>query len=542
MNNHNPPDGNKQAKPAEKKSIFWKMTAPFREWSNLPNNIRAIGDKSLRNLSLLSDLMIDYRLHLTRAVFINRESNKAIWDEFLLIKQQHEDLTAKSAKASFFTGLANLRKLYTGWQNLVAKQVTFLGTIINAPAQLKFFNFKTAYLETRKQEMAREEFYERRFNDTYNALEMALDYVKDYAGKHPNTSRVLNYDSAIEIWGARIKETAEIYKSGRMKPDDLQRRMETLKNAIFESSPMAKWVTGTEERITRLLKDHDLLTNAYNKPVIPADEVDAMKSTLTDVVPRAWINGEHTQLESYLKQLDTFAAANEPAIRDELSYQERHSPWLTNGDDQKDGDDLDMLTSFVRIMINAIEEREQHMGDHSATVARLAELTAQELNWDEREIKYLKIAGLLHDVGKVWIPESLLSKTGPLTDNEMQILRMHPVYSSKIVASLEPLKDIAPWVRNHHERWDGKGYPDGLKESEIPMGASIIGVAEAFSSMIYNRLSRDPLSFDDAVTEVREGSGKQFDPDVVEQFITAATKIRVDLEDRQKKGFTSLII
>ena len=148
----------------------------------------------------------------------------------------------------------------------------------------------------------------------------------------------------------------------------------------------------------------------------------------------------------------------------------------------------------------------------------------------------------MHDIGKIWIPDTLLTKTEPLTENEIQVLRMHPYYSAKIVESIEALKQIVPWVYKHHERWDGKGYPEHLRENEIPLGASIIAVAEAFSSMIFNKLNREPLSFDQAIAEVRAGSGKQFDPDVTEHFIAAAAKIRPDLEELRQKGYTSLLI
>lgn len=119
---------------------------------------------------------------------------------------------------------------------------------------------------------------------------------------------------------------------------------------------------------------------------------------------------------------------------------------------------------------------------------------------------------------------------------------MHPFYSAKIVESIKALKDIVPWIYYHHERWDGKGYPDKLRQNEIPLGASIIAISEAFSAMIFNRLTREPLNFDEAITQVRMGSGQQFDPDVIEQFITAANKIRPELEELQQKGFTSLLI
>ncbi len=527
----------------EQKSIFWKMGAPIREWRNLPEEIRALAEKSARNITLLYEMMIDYRLSLMKTVYPNEKINQSIWNDFYRIRRDHEHTNEINLKkARFFSGLKNLRSLRHEWQTIIAREGVLLDLIIRAPASLKFCNFKRGYEELRKQEKLNEEYNERRFKESYNAIEMALGYVQDYINKREGPSQVLNFSEAMQAWTDKMHEMADLQKSGRLAIDELLKRMETLKNGIFEAPPMAKWITAVEERFTRLIKDHDLLEKNYHKSIIHGAEMEDMKGILNEVVPRMWINGESEPLDRYLKQVETFISAHEPALQEELAYQERHRPWSSNSDAIKDADEIDMLTSFIQIMINAIEARESHMGDHSATVARLARLTAEELQWSEQEIKYLQIAGLMHDVGKIWIPDTLLTKVGPLTDNEIQMLRMHPYYSAKIVTSIKALKDIVPWVYNHHERWDGKGYPDGLRQNEIPLGASIIAVAEAFSSMIFNRLSREPLSFDQAINEVRAGSGKQFDPDVTEQFITAATKIRVELEERQQKGFSSLLI
>ncbi len=527
----------------EQKSIFWKMGAPIREWRNLPEEIRALAEKSARNITLLYEMMIDYRLSLMKTVYPNEKINQSIWNDFYRIRRDHEHTNEINLKkARFFSGLKNLRSLRHEWQTIIAREGVLLDLIIRAPASLKFYNFKRGYEELRKQEKLNEEYNERRFKESYNAIEMALGYVQDYINKREGPSQVLNFSEAMQAWTDKMHEMADLQKSGRLAIDELLKRMETLKNGIFEAPPMAKWITAVEERFTRLIKDHDLLEKNYHKSIIHGAEMEDMKGILNEVVPRMWINGESEPLDRYLKQVETFISAHEPALQEELAYQERHRPWSSNSDAIKDADEIDMLTSFIQIMINAIEARESHMGDHSATVARLARLTAEELQWSEQEIKYLQIAGLMHDVGKIWIPDTLLTKVGPLTDNEIQVLRMHPYYSAKIVTSIKALKDIVPWVYNHHERWDGKGYPDGLRQNEIPLGASIIAVAEAFSSMIFNRLSREPLSFDQAINEVRAGSGKQFDPDVTEQFITAATKIRGELEERQQKGFSSLLI
>jgi len=136
----------------------------------------------------------------------------------------------------------------------------------------------------------------------------------------------------------------------------------------------------------------------------------------------------------------------------------------------------------------------------------------------------------LHDVGKIGITESILNKPSQLTNDEMGLIRAHPAVGEHIVESLEFLRPALPLIRGHHERWDGKGYPDGLKEHQIPLLARIMGIADSYDAMTSKRPYRPPLSRDAAFEEMRTHAGLQFDPDLVEMFLNKDDALHVSAQ------------
>jgi len=152
-------------------------------------------------------------------------------------------------------------------------------------------------------------------------------------------------------------------------------------------------------------------------------------------------------------------------------------------------------------------------------VTELALRIASKMGWNQSGLKQLELAALLHDVGKLSIPESILTKEGPLSPHEWTVIQMHPIYGAEIVKSIEPLRDIIPWVYHHQERWDGKGYPDRLSKEDIPQGSSIISLAEAFTVMRTGMPHKKAITEDEAVENVKEEVNQQFNPEVVEAFL-----------------------
>jgi diguanylate cyclase (GGDEF)-like protein len=176
---------------------------------------------------------------------------------------------------------------------------------------------------------------------------------------------------------------------------------------------------------------------------------------------------------------------------------------------------LDGLKPDATRVAAAVDRRHVLEQTHSHNVAHLVESLGRKLGVEGRELEQLRFAGLLHDVGKVAIPDRILNKPGPLTDAEQQLVRKHPEIGYELVADLE-LAPIDTWILHHHEHWDGSGYPFGLAGAEIPFGSRIILVADAFDAMTTHRVYRRAISVQAAMGELRSESGRQFDPLVVD--------------------------
>jgi len=172
----------------------------------------------------------------------------------------------------------------------------------------------------------------------------------------------------------------------------------------------------------------------------------------------------------------------------------------------------------VRSLAAAVDARDEQTQDHSGNVARYAVALARELDLDDRTVLQIEHAALLHDVGKIGVPDAVLFKAGPLTAAEWARMRQHAVLGEEILSSTT-MREILPWVRHHHEHWDGSGYPDGLSGDAIPLGARIIALANAYDAMRSSRPHRAALSRTAALQEIDLGLGTAYDPALGETFI-----------------------
>ncbi|MBM4043625.1 MAG: HD domain-containing protein [Planctomycetes bacterium] len=178
-----------------------------------------------------------------------------------------------------------------------------------------------------------------------------------------------------------------------------------------------------------------------------------------------------------------------------------------------------LFLGSIRTLVATIEAKDKYTFGHSERVTAYALQIATELGIPEDQMVTCQLAGLLHDVGKIGVTDTLLSKNGPLTDDEYSDVKRHPSVGAKIISNIEETADIAQAIRHHHERWDGSGYPDGLTGEDIPLASRILSVADAFDAMTSRRPYRDMFTRDEVMEELERKAGSQFDQKVVEAFL-----------------------
>jgi len=165
-------------------------------------------------------------------------------------------------------------------------------------------------------------------------------------------------------------------------------------------------------------------------------------------------------------------------------------------------------------LVAAVDARDSYTRAHSHTVAAYSDAIGRRLELSAATLETLRAAALLHDVGKIGVPDAILTKPGPLTAEEFDVVKRHPLTALEILHDVSFLAEVRPLIRHHHERFDGGGYPDGLSGDAIPIGARILAVADALDTMLSPRIYKEAFSLDRARRELRAGSGSQFDPDV----------------------------
>ena len=177
-----------------------------------------------------------------------------------------------------------------------------------------------------------------------------------------------------------------------------------------------------------------------------------------------------------------------------------------------------LFFNSIRALVAAIEAKDAYTRGHSERVSAFATILARELALPDVDVDFIEIAGILHDVGKIGVPEEILKKQGRLTPEEYAIMKRHPVTSEAILKSFKNTEVILAGIRHHHERYDGTGYPDSLAGDKIPFPARILAVADAYDAMVTRRPYKASMTVEQAAAEIRRCTGTQFDPKIVEAF------------------------
>ncbi len=190
--------------------------------------------------------------------------------------------------------------------------------------------------------------------------------------------------------------------------------------------------------------------------------------------------------------------------------------------------------SMLDALVTSVDNKDRYTRKHSEDVARYSVMIARELNWSHEEIETVAVAALLHDVGKIGVPDAVLRKPGKLTDAEYSAIQQHPMMGAALVSTAMGLEKTLDAVRHHHERWDGGGYPYGLSGEETPLMARLMAVADAFSAMTTDRPYRKGMPWEKALAILQEGAGTQWDKQCVEAFLQAQSA-RLDAGDLERQ-------
>jgi diguanylate cyclase (GGDEF)-like protein/putative nucleotidyltransferase with HDIG domain len=183
------------------------------------------------------------------------------------------------------------------------------------------------------------------------------------------------------------------------------------------------------------------------------------------------------------------------------------------------------VIEMVKALATALYSKSDYNKVHHLETARLSELLGKVMGLNQQQIEQIRVAGLLHDVGTLSIPSDLINKPGVLTEDERRIVNQHPVLGAQLLRPIRALRDICEILENHHERWDGTGFPHGLKGEEIPLPARIVAIVDSYHAMISDRPYRTALSQEEAIKMLREGAGKQWDPFLVDIFIAVLNSL-----------------
>jgi putative two-component system response regulator len=183
-------------------------------------------------------------------------------------------------------------------------------------------------------------------------------------------------------------------------------------------------------------------------------------------------------------------------------------------------DQLERTESVIFMLALAVEAKDTYTEGHLRRLSSYSEQLAAAIGLGMDQVKAIRFGGLLHDIGKISIDDAILRKPGKLTPEEYEQIKRHPEYGARIIQAMRFANDVGPIIRHHHERWDGSGYPGGLTAEDIPIGARIVAIVDAYDAMMTDRPYRKSLGLDETLRRMREGRGREWDPALLDRFLT----------------------
>ena len=346
----------------------------------------------------------------------------------------------------------------------------------------------------------------------------------------------IDLDSVIKKGQLSILEKNETYsKEGKFDPTKMINMLKTLTNQAinegyngFAFTGELSWVLEEDDGFKRIMEYEYLLNkeifSTYSVSAICRYNINKFSSSMikniievhpliiwkakvhenpfyVDLVDTNEVDVDKYHVISMLDTIENYSFTKS-RFKNEIQDKERKYQELQ----------LNVLKNMVVTLTSFLEIHDEYTKHHSENVANLARLIAQKMGLSDFEISQIYFAGLVHDIGKAIIPNEIINKKGKLTFDEYETVKKHPIYAFDVLVNSPELKKIAKIVLQHHERWDGKGYPNGVKNEEISLEARIISIADTFDAMTSDRPYRKAFGKEVAIKEIKDKAGSQFDP------------------------------
>lgn len=259
--------------------------------------------------------------------------------------------------------------------------------------------------------------------------------------------------------------------------------------------------------------DNSLRRSFISYPLMAKGKVIGVLNLIRVGNPASFSQGQ-------LHSLSIIASKAASAIENSLLYKNLEQTYL----------------SVLTALANAVEARDIYTRGHTERVWYMAEIIAQEMSWDKEKMWEVRVGGILHDIGKIGVPDAILNKPGELSSEEFEVMKTHPTQGAKILEGISFLAPSLPYILYHHERFDGGGYPFGLKGDKIPIQGRLLAVVDTFDAMCSDRPYRKRRETQAALKEIRDCSGTQFDPDMALIFLKAWEDKKIDPEKLKKRN------
>lgn len=357
----------------------------------------------------------------------------------------------------------------------------------------------------------------RRYNRPLSLIVMDVDFFKaiNDTGGHEAGDRLLKtVAGAIESASRKADLPARLGgdEFAILLPETIATDAEAVAQRIRKSLSEQRAIEGLEMQVTLSIGISDLNAGEIDSP-------EAMQSVADRALYAAKENGRNRIVQGH--QLQGISLTNGEG-GEQVSKLYKKLAGL-------DSQFKDLFLNGIEEVLELLETRAPDMADHTHKVQHYAALIAREMGLSSRVVKHIEIAAMLHDIGMLAMPDSILRSEEKLTGQDLRLLRQHPLISVRIMEGMEFLEQEIPAVRYHHEWFNGSGYPEGISGKAIPLSARILSVADAFDSMTSSRMFRQAVSFEEAIKELGNQAGKQFDPDVVAAFCAVAERKGPDM-------------